>query len=117
MKFTGFDSGPFFVPTKIPATGSSGQGSSSPGCPARSARRPRASALAAGRTAILISHRFSTVRMADTIYVLEQGRISERGSHEELLRLGGLYKQLHDAQTGSPRPKAPPNPPAATQPA
>ena len=54
--------------------------------------------LAAGRTAILISHRFSTVRMADRIYVLQDGRIVESGSHAELVRQGGLYAQLFEIQ-------------------
>jgi ATP-binding cassette subfamily B protein len=54
--------------------------------------------LTAGRTAILISHRFSTVRMADRIYVLEDGRIIESGSHDELVRLGGTYAHLFETQ-------------------
>ncbi len=54
--------------------------------------------LAAGRTAILISHRFSTVRMADRIFVLEGGRIIESGAHDELVRLGGTYARLFETQ-------------------
>ena len=50
------------------------------------------------RMAILISHRFSTVRMADTIVVLHRGRIVEQGSHEALLRLGGRYAHLFSLQ-------------------
>ncbi len=54
--------------------------------------------LTAGKMAILISHRFSTVRMADRILVLEKGLIAEQGSHEELLSLGGKYSELFELQ-------------------
>jgi ATP-binding cassette subfamily B protein len=52
----------------------------------------------AGRTTILISHRVSTVREADRIYVVEGGRIVEEGSHGELLGQGGYYAELHQKQ-------------------
>jgi ATP-binding cassette, subfamily B, bacterial len=54
--------------------------------------------LAHGRTTILISHRFSTVKMADRIIVLEQGRILESGTHQELLAAGGHYSKLYALQ-------------------
>lgn len=54
--------------------------------------------LMAGRATFLISHRFSTVRMADKIAVLENGRITEHGSHDELLSLGGTYAKLYRMQ-------------------
>lgn len=50
--------------------------------------------LTKGKTAVLISHRFSTVRMADRILVLDKGELLEIGSHEELLELGGRYAEL-----------------------
>ena len=55
-------------------------------------------ALARGRITILISHRFSTVRMADQIVVLDQGRIIEQGTHAQLLAAGGHYAQLFALQ-------------------
>jgi len=54
--------------------------------------------LTAGRIAILISHRFSTVRMADQIVVLQEGRIIERGSHDALMQTNGLYARLFSLQ-------------------
>jgi ABC-type multidrug transport system fused ATPase/permease subunit len=51
-----------------------------------------------GRIAILISHRFSTVRMADRIFAFEKGRISESGTHEQLIKLGGNYAYLFEKQ-------------------
>ena len=50
------------------------------------------------RTVILVSHRISTVRRADTILVLDRGRVAERGTHEELLALGAIYADLHRRQ-------------------
>jgi ATP-binding cassette subfamily B protein len=55
--------------------------------------------LMVGRTTFMIAHRLSTIRRADVILVLDHGRLVERGSHQELLRRGGLYKQLHEIQT------------------
>jgi ABC-type multidrug transport system fused ATPase/permease subunit len=51
-----------------------------------------------GCTTILISHRFSTVRHADRICVLEGGRVVELGSHEELIAFGGRYRTMFDLQ-------------------
>lgn len=54
----------------------------------------------AGRTSIVIAHRLSTVRAADTILVVEDGRIVERGDHEQLLAQGGRYTELYETQFG-----------------
>jgi len=54
--------------------------------------------LARERMVILISHRFSTVRMADQILVIAEGRVLERGSHEQLMQLGGHYAGLFSLQ-------------------
>ena len=54
--------------------------------------------LTAGKIALLISHRFSTVRMADRIAVIHEGRLAELGSHEELLKQGGIYAKLFALQ-------------------
>lgn len=63
----------------------------------------RFKSLAAGKTAVIISHRFSTVRMADRILVLENGAIEESGSHEELLALRGRYAELFELQAAGYR--------------
>jgi ATP-binding cassette subfamily B protein len=57
--------------------------------------------ITSGRTALLISHRMSTVRMADTIFVLDEGRILEHGSHAELMASGGAYQVLFQTQAKS----------------
>ncbi|MBK8421237.1 ABC transporter ATP-binding protein [Candidatus Villigracilis saccharophilus] len=54
--------------------------------------------LMAGRTTFVIAHRLSTVRRADMIIVMDQGRIVQRGTHNELLSEGGLYKEIHDLE-------------------
>ncbi len=59
--------------------------------------------LTAGKMAILISHRFSTVRMADRIFVLEGGRIAEEGSHRQLVAQGGKYAELFEMQAAGYR--------------
>jgi ATP-binding cassette subfamily B protein len=59
--------------------------------------------LTAGKSALFISHRFSTVRMADRIVVLENGRIAEDGNHQNLLNLGGRYAEMFELQAASYR--------------
>jgi ATP-binding cassette subfamily B protein len=59
--------------------------------------------LTAGKMALFISHRFSTVRMADRIVVIEGGRVAEDGDHEQLTHLGGRYAEMFELQAGSYR--------------
>jgi len=59
--------------------------------------------LTTGKMALFISHRFSTVRMADRIVVLEQGKIAEEGNHDQLARMGGRYAEMFEMQAASYR--------------
>jgi len=59
--------------------------------------------LTKGKMALLISHRFSTVRMADRIFVLENGTIVEQGPHDELIRIGGRYAEMFELQAANYR--------------
>ncbi|HTL56545.1 MAG TPA: ABC transporter ATP-binding protein [Candidatus Limnocylindrales bacterium] len=65
--------------------------------------------LIVGRTTFIIAHRLSTLHSAELILVLNQGRLVEQGTQDQLLKQGGLYKQLHDAQTisRSAKPQSP----------
>lgn len=56
------------------------------------------SGVESGRVTLLISHRFSTVRMADLILVLDEGRLVEQGAHADLIRRGGMYAELYELQ-------------------
>ncbi len=58
-------------------------------------------ALQRGRAVLLISHRFSSVRSADRIYLLDQGRVAEAGTHEELMAVGGRYAELFNRQASA----------------
>jgi ABC-type multidrug transport system fused ATPase/permease subunit len=65
-----------------------------------------------GRTVLVIAHRLATVRRADRIVVIHQGRVAEVGRHEELLARHGLYRRLYALQVGG-LPEAPPLTPPA----
>lgn len=60
-----------------------------------------------GRSALVISHRFSTVRNADRIYVMDQGRVAESGTHDELMARDGIYAELFSLQASAYLPDAP----------
>ena len=53
-----------------------------------------------GRTTLIIAHRLSTIRNADNIFVLENGKVIESGTHDELVLKDSMYKRLWDVQTG-----------------
>jgi ATP-binding cassette subfamily B protein len=59
--------------------------------------------LAQGRSVLLVSHRFSTVRNADRIYVLDRGRVTETGDHDQLVARGGRYAELFELQASAYR--------------
>jgi ATP-binding cassette, subfamily B, bacterial MsbA len=65
------------------------------------------SRLMRSRTVLVIAHRLATVRDADDIVVLDAGQVVQRGTHEELLRTGGLYRRLYDLQFRSAEPAIP----------
>jgi ABC-type multidrug transport system fused ATPase/permease subunit len=62
--------------------------------------------LSEGRTTLVIAHRLSTVRKADSIVVMDAGTAVEEGSHDALIAKGGLYAKLHDLQFGASKPIA-----------
>jgi ATP-binding cassette subfamily B protein len=64
----------------------------------RYADAARAVAESTGAVTVLVSHRFSTVRSADLIVVLDRGRVVEQGTHDELMALGGVYAALYSVQ-------------------
>jgi ABC-type multidrug transport system fused ATPase/permease subunit len=68
--------------------------------------------LMVGRTTFLIAHRFSTIRNADHILVLNEGQVVEQGKHHDLMQQQGMYKYLHDLQTRRGRRRPQPDPAA-----
>jgi ATP-binding cassette subfamily B protein len=63
---------------------------------------------ASGTVTVLVSHRFSTVHMADQIIVMDSGTVHEVGSHDELIAKGGLYAELYELQARGYRPSITP---------
>jgi ATP-binding cassette subfamily B protein len=59
-----------------------------------------------GRTSLVIAHRLSTILAADKILVLDEGKLVEQGTHEELLKKSGLYAQLYETQFRKERVRA-----------
>jgi subfamily B ATP-binding cassette protein MsbA len=51
-----------------------------------------------GKTVVVIAHRLSTIQRADVIFVVKEGEVVERGKHEDLMKLDGLYAELHNLQ-------------------
>jgi ATP-binding cassette subfamily B protein len=72
-------------------------------CPVANGRKlfGQLRSLAEGRTAVFISHRFSTVRKADRIFLFHEGRLAEQGTHAELMRLEGRYAELFTLQASA----------------
>ena len=58
-------------------------------------------AITEGRTSFIIAHRLSTIRDSDLIVLIEDGKIAEQGTHEELMKLGGRYASMYLTQTDS----------------
>ena len=59
-----------------------------------------------GRTCLVIAHRLATVRSADRVLVIQDGRVEARGTHGQLIRRDGLYRDLHRARFGAQPPAA-----------
>ena len=59
----------------------------------------------AGSTVIIIAHRIATIRHADCILVLRDGRIAEQGTHEQLMARGGIYRRVYDLQSSAGTPE------------
>jgi len=74
-------------------------------------------ALRSDRTSFVIAHRLSTIRDADTILVMEAGKIVEQGNHEELLKVQGAYYRLYQSQFSGPAEDVDANPATAAIPA
>ena len=64
----------------------------------KSPEKPKKKKLSEGRTTIVVAHRLSTIKNADEIIVINQDGVAERGTHEQLLNLGGIYAELYKYQ-------------------